>query len=418
MTAWRTAVVAGVVASAGVAGTIGVAAATGMPRGDLEQLLGLTLVAATVTLVAAMGAQPLLRRSSMRQRFVAVAVVSAAVALANLFALTQMMFLSSHDAALVGVLLLYAVGAGVGAAVVLARSSAEAIRRLAVDAAKLGTGQLDARVGALEAGSELDTLARTLDEMAERVQRALEQERRADTVRRDLIIAVSHDLRTPLASLRAMIEAVDDQVVDDGPTLRRYATEMRRSVLQLSALVEDLFEFAQLDAGAIEAESRLSRVDDIVRAALVSIESTVREKGLSVVTDIDGVGDASCSPRLARVLQNLLVNAVRHTPADGTVRLTAATGHDRLEVTVLDTGEGIPADQLDQVFDPFFRADPARSGPGAGLGLALAKRIVEELGGRISVESTPAVGSRFAVMVPLRSGASLVRDPGRERRRR
>src|SRR6266508_1060637 len=99
MTAWRTAVVAGVVASAGVAGTIGVAAATGMPRGDLEQLLGLLLVAATVSLVEAMGAQTLLRRASMRQRFVAVAVVSAVVALANLFARTQMMFLSSHDAA-------------------------------------------------------------------------------------------------------------------------------------------------------------------------------------------------------------------------------------------------------------------------------------------------------------------------------
>jgi signal transduction histidine kinase len=104
---------------------------------------------------------------------------------------------------------------------------------------------------------------------------------------------------------------------------------------------------------------------------------------------------------MARVLQNLLMNAVRHTPADGSVRVSARRLGDVLELTVEDTGTGIAPEDLDRIFEPFYRGDPARSGPGAGLGLALAKRIVEALGGRISAESVVARGARFAVVLPL-----------------
>jgi signal transduction histidine kinase len=104
-------------------------------------------------------------------------------------------------------------------------------------------------------------------------------------------------------------------------------------------------------------------------------------------------------------VQNLLVNAVRHTPADGTIRVEARRSGDALELAVADTGEGIAPADLPRVFDPFFRADPARQGPGAGLGLALAKRIVEALGGRITAESEPARGSRFAVVLPTSTAA-------------
>jgi two-component system sensor histidine kinase BaeS len=124
------------------------------------------------------------------------------------------------------------------------------------------------------------------------------------------------------------------------------------------------------------------------------------DKGLSLVADLNGAEDAACSPRLVRVIQNLLVNAVRHTPADGTVRIEAQRSGGGLEVSVLDTGEGISPQDLERVFDPFFRADPARQGSGAGLGLALAKRIVEALGGSIRAESQPSRGSRFAITLP------------------
>jgi signal transduction histidine kinase len=176
---------------------------------------------------------------------------------------------------------------------------------------------------------------------------------------------------------------------------------MRRSTGQLVNLVDDLFELTQLDAGAIAIETRRARLADIVDAAVDAVRPDVAQKGLSLATDLGGTGDIACSPRLERVLQNLLTNAVRHTPTDGAVSLTASRDDVCLELAVTDSGEGIADDDLAKVFEPFYRADPSRSGPGAGLGLALAKRIVEALGGTIRAERREPVGARFAVELPL-----------------
>ncbi len=401
MRPWRTLLLVVVVAVVGGAATLLVGLVMGMGGGELIDMLRFLVPAAATTIVAAAVSGPLLRRASLRQRFVAVAVLAAAVAIANLAALAMQMFVSDHDATLVIVLLLYAVGAGVAAALVVARQAGAAIRTVEVTARRLGEGDLDARVSGVDAGPELLTLATTLDEMADRLQRAQDRERDAEHMRRDLITTISHDLRTPLASLRAMVEAIDEGVIEDSPTLLRYVSEMRGSVYQLGTMVDDLFELTQLDAGAIEAETRRARLDEVVSVALATVELSAREKGLELVTRLGTAEDTACSPRLARVLQNLLVNAVRHTPADGTIRIEAERANGRLHVAVEDTGEGIAPDDLPRVFDPFFRADPARSGPGAGLGLALAKRIVEALGGRITAERGASTGARFAVELPV-----------------
>jgi signal transduction histidine kinase len=397
---WRALVLLATVAAVGATGTFVVGAATGMGSSELRHLAAYVVPALLVTVAAMWVTGRLLARASLAQRFVAVGALGAAVALANLWVLSRQMFVSEHDATLLGVLLLYSVGAGIGAAVVTARSSARAVRRLTATAGALGEGDLDARAGKIEGGPELDVLAATLDDMAARLQGAQERERQIEATRRDLVTAVSHDLRTPLASLRAMVEAIDESVVDDPESMRRYAKEMRRSVRQLGAMVDDLFELAQLDAGAIELETRRARLGEVVSSAVATVELQAEEKGLSLVAELNGADDAPCSPRLARVIQNLLVNAVRHTPADGSVRIEARHSANALEVAVADTGEGIAPQDLARVFDPFFRADPARQGAGAGLGLALAKRIVEALGGEISAESEPSHGARFAVTLP------------------
>jgi signal transduction histidine kinase len=400
MNVWRSVAVAAGVALAGALATLALGELIHMPPHEVGQLALYLLPAIAVTVAAVALAAPLLARAPIRQRLLAVAVLATVVALANLIALARLMVVSAHDAVQVGVLLAYSTAAGVGAALALARHSSAGLERLTGTARRLAAGDLGARAGRLRADPELDALAATLDEMAARLGASLERQRAVEEQRRDLITAVSHDLRTPLAGLRATVEAIDDGVVEDPPSLRRYVAEMRGAVDSLVGLVDDLFELVQLDAGAIEAESERARLEDVVRSAVAACDSQAAEKGLALETRTGDAGGALCSPRLTRVVQNLVQNAIRHTPADGSVRVEARRCSDGLELVVEDTGEGIAPDAVRRVFEPFWRADAARSDDGSGLGLALAKRIVEALGGQIRVESEPARGSRFAVVIP------------------
>lgn len=386
---------------AGALASLALGRAMGVGWSELRHLGLLLLIALVATVAATAAARPVLARASARRRLVVVAALAVIVSLINLGVLTILMSVSNHDATLVSILLVYSSGAGIAAGLVLAKAWGTAVERLAERAQSLAAGDLDTRLGRLGAGPELDALAAALDGTAARLKHSLDRERVGEARRKDLITAVSHDLRTPLASIRAMVEAVDDGVVDDSETLRRYVKEMRTSVESLSLLVDDLFELAQVDAGAIAVESQRIRLEEVVRTALETCGPQASEKGLILETRIDqGEAESLCSPRLARVLQNLLQNAIRHTPADGTVRMEARRGRNCLELVVEDTGEGISPKALDRVFDPFWRGDAARSGNGSGLGLALAKRIVESLGGQIRVQSEPARGSRFAIVLP------------------
>jgi signal transduction histidine kinase len=389
----------------GAGGALLVAAALGMKASELAHLAGLLAPAVVVTVAAATLASSLLGRTSLRQRYLAIAAVGTVVALGNLFALAQAMFVSAHAATVLAVVLTYSSGAGLAAAFASARSSASALDHMTRTAEIIGGGDMSARVGALEAGPELDRLASTIDQMAGRLEAVRDQEQRIEQTRRDLITAVSHDLRTPLANLRAMVEAIDDRVVTDPPTMHRYVADMRRAVGQLSTLVNDLFEMVQVDAGTIEAEADRARLDDVVDSAIATVEAEAARKGVLLATDVQGTEAAMCSPHVTRVLQNLLVNAVRHTPADGTIRIGGRRDPDGVWLVVEDTGEGISEEDLPHVFDPFFRADAARSGDGAGLGLALAERIVHALGGTIEVDSLPNRGARFDVMLPAHASA-------------
>lgn len=353
------------------------------------------------TLVSAVAARALVARASLPRAMMAIAVIASLVTVADLLALSHFMLIDPGSGAELAFIALYSVTAGVAAALIVARSNTRALARLVAAARALGTEGLDTRVGELRASPELALLARTLDQTAERLAAAIEAEREVEAQRRDLMTSISHDLRTPLASMRAMVEAVNDGVVSDPETVRRYAGEMHRSTMALVAMVDDLFELAQADAASFAADCRqLVPLAEAVELALDVWRPEAVRRRVALEVDLGAAGACMCSPRLGRVVHSLVDNAIRYTPAGGSVTVRAASGPEGIRVVVEDTGAGIAADQLSQVFEPFWRADPARSGRGAGLGLTLAKRIVEGLGGEIRASSAPERGSRFDVSVP------------------
>jgi signal transduction histidine kinase len=402
MSSFRSALIVGTAAACGAAGAFAVGSIAGMSGGDLLDLLLLLLLASVVTSLVSVALARLMRETKLRHRLVVLSVLSVVIAAANVGVLARLMFVSAHDGLVVIALLLFASGAGIGVALSLTASTSQALERVTKTARALGSRRLEARVGDVGGGPELTAIARALDDMADDLQVSLEREHVLEERRRDLISAVSHDLRTPLASLRAMIEAIDDGVVQDPPSLRRYAREMRGSVGSLVELVDDLFELVKLDATAIETEAEQARLVDVVNAAVATCIPQAETKELRVASSLAGVEDVPCSTRMVRVLQNLLTNAIRHTPTDGSVMIDATLKEGGLSVTVSDTGEGIRGHDLTRVFEPFWRGDKARRTDGSGLGLALAQRIVESLNGTIEVRSELGSGSSFSVWVPVR----------------
>ena len=208
----------------------------------------------------------------------------------------------------------------------------------------------------------------------------------AEATRRQMIAAVSHDLRTPLASLRLLVEAVDDEIVDE-ETRRRYLATMRVNVNSLSTLIDDLFELSRIEAGDIEWSIRQVELGMLVDETVAAMQPEAGAKGVEIRTQLSEQElRAQADPeKVQRVLFNLIRNAIRHTPADGTVTVRATGGRGEVEIEVADTGDGIPAAERERVFDAFFRGgeDAARGSDGAGLGLAVSRAIVERHGGRI-----------------------------------
>jgi signal transduction histidine kinase len=231
------------------------------------------------------------------------------------------------------------------------------------------------------------------------------EERRAETSRRELVAWVSHDLRTPLAGLRAMAEALEDGVVADPDTVKQYHVRIRAEADRMAELVDDLFELSRVQAGAMRLSMSRLALGDVVSDALASAAAVAQARRIRLVAAEHGWPTVSASePELSRVVANLLSNAIRFTPYDGTVRISAGNGGDGVWLAVSDTCGGIPETDLPRVFDVAYRGEPARTpdpraGNSGGLGLAIVRGIIEAHGGRVDVANT-GVGCRFVVHLP------------------
>jgi signal transduction histidine kinase len=214
----------------------------------------------------------------------------------------------------------------------------------------------------------------------------------ADRARRDLLAAISHDLRTPLTSIQLLAEAIEDGIVDDD-TRREYATRLATHARAFGALIDDLFELSRLEAGDIRWTMEQVAMAELVQEAVDAMRPHAEAEAVAMLTELAGpAAYARANPeRIQRVLFNLLQNAIRHTPADGSVTVRAAQRDGEVEIEVADTGSGIDPDDRDAVFDAFVqgRGREARSNGSAGLGLAVARAIVEAHGGRIWLADPP-----------------------------
>jgi len=224
---------------------------------------------------------------------------------------------------------------------------------------------------------------------------------RADSARRELIAAVSHDLRTPITSLRLLAEAIEDDIVD-GERRQSYVTRMGTHIRALGALIDDLFELSRLEAGEIRWTLERVSLDPLLQETIEAMRVDAEARGVRVsLAPIDGAAIARANPeQLQRVLFNLIQNAIRHTPADGSVVIHAEPTARTIEIEVADSGSGIAAEDRDRVFAAFYRGGPAaaRTGEGAGLGLAVARAIVEAHGGQIWLaESVRGTRVRFSL---------------------
>jgi signal transduction histidine kinase len=330
------------------------------------------------------------------------------VALIAVFWTADRMFVSDHDAGVLASLMLFAGVIGARIAMLLADRTAHDVEALGAGLGTFAAGDLSHRIE--PAGPrELRDLAVSANEMAEELERMRAERDDADRARRNLIASVSHDLRTPLTSLRLLVEAIDDGVVAGPAETADALRRARGHVATLSTLVDDLFELARLEAGDISWTLSQVGVAELIDETVEAFRPQAEQKGLVLTESVSSdVAPVRGNPeKLQRVLYNLVQNAVRHTPQDGTVSLRAERDEDFVRIEVEDDGEGIPADQAEQVFERFFRGgDGARNGTGAGLGLSISRAIVEAHGGKIWVEPREGRGSRVVFTVPAASATS------------
>jgi signal transduction histidine kinase len=376
------------------------------PLAELELMalfLGITAAVSTFAAYMAYRLGWLGRSPTIRWTLLAGYGLSSLLTFFNVWFSARLMFASQHDLALSVVLLIFAGGMAMVLGYLLSTTVIERVRRLRQAAGTVATGDLNTRVP-VSGHDEIAALGEAFNQMAAELQAASEKRREVERLRTDLIAWVSHDLQTPLASIRAILEALGDGMVDDPEAVRRYLLTAQRDVRSLSRLIDDLFQMAQLDAGGLRLNLENASLSDLISDTLETFSELATRQGITITGDAEpGIDPVRMDTmRIGQVLNNLLANALRYTPAGGRVEVIARRTPAGVQVSVSDTGQGIDRDDLPEVFKQFYRGEKSRSKAtgGAGLGLAIADRLVGLHHGTLTVESVPDQGSTFTFTLP------------------
>ena len=381
------------------------------PVGDLVALAGMLSVAAIIAVALGYGAFSfgLIDRSpTIRWVLMGGYAIANVMAFVSVWMTAALMFVNQHDLALATVLLLFAGGIALSLGYVLSVSITGRVSDLSRAARQIAQGDLSTRVP-VTGQDELAELAGAFNTMAARLERADEEREELDALRREMVTWVGHDLRTPLTSIRVVVEALADGVVDDPEVQERYLRTARQHVQSLSQLLDDLFDVVQMDARSMKLDRRPACIADLISDTLESFSALASRAGVRLEGSTQpriGVLPMDV-PKVGRVLDNLVLNAIENTPTGGRVHVQAAAVNAGILVQVEDDGKGIGDDVLPHIFERFHQREGGglQSFQKAGLGLVIAKGIVEAHGGEIGIDSALGEGTRVWFTLPAPGGS-------------
>jgi signal transduction histidine kinase len=354
-------------------------------------IVDILIVAGATLAVGSIAAALVHRLPSVRLQLASLALLAVALPLGAVLLSGAVMLHMGAEGEVVAVSI--AAGAvSVALALALTRNIVGPLERVRGASMRLAEGELGERAP-VQGPTEIADLASSFNSMADHLEAVFD-------ARRELVAWASHDLRAPITSLQAMLEAIEDGVIESD----NYMVALQSQVRLLGSLVDDLFELACIDSGATSLALRAVDMVDLVSSCAQRFELEAEARAVLLTASIrDERAVAFCAAdKVERVLTNLVTNALRYTPAGGRIALSLANGPEAVFVSVADTGCGIATESIDRVFEPFFRADPARTPAdgSAGLGLAIARGLIDAQGGRIWAEPPASGGTRICFMLP------------------
>lgn len=376
---------------------------------DLLQVAGLTLAITLAVGGAAMLLLVALRRSSLIVQVLILVAAALLSVVLSIIGASSLMYISEHDltvalhvAAISSIVSLALAAALLAVVVRNARALSRAARRI-------GAGERVDAVGP-QSGAEFTALAQELVATSAKLAASRDREHRIEEARRELVAWIAHDLRTPLAGIMSMAEALEDEVASDP---QRYHRQMREQVSRLSAMVDDLFELSKIDSGALRLRLEEISLYDVISDTVADLRPMSQGREIRIESDLGDELVVRADPReLSRAVSNLLLNAIQHTPPGSSITVSASVIEGRASIAVIDTGGGIDEDDLGRVFDAGWRGESARTpqpaGPtlmhpsrssGAGLGLAIVRGIAVAHQGEVTVRNVPG-GCRFDLILP------------------
>ena len=330
----------------------------------------------------------------------------------NVWVIARFTFREQHYLALTSVLLVFAGLSAVTIGFFASKTMTDRLSKLTDATQALAGGDFTTRLN-IAGNDEIAQLAATFNRMANSLQEVDDQKRQLEQTRRDLTAWVSHDLRTPLTSMRVMIEAILDGVVQDQETVNRYLDNSRAEIQHLGRLIDDLFELAQLDVGHLTINMQQASIKDLISDTLGSMMAKASEHEITlkgeVAQDVDMI--LMAPDKIQRVLSNLVDNAIKYTRAGETVTLRAYSSDHDIRIDIHNSGSYISQDVLPRLFESFYRGEGSRTrdddgARGTGLGLAIARGFIEAHGGRIWATSAEAAGTTFCFTLPQTPGGS------------